>query len=695
MRYPAYNMAFVCIPPELVTKFKEQLSRGEIKPEDVARMLPEEKAALKSILEEFVTDKLGVKISNAEVEQIRTRAEAIDKAQKKLGDDLGNPKKEQENIDFFMAKKKMEDYLLSHDPAPKTRVLTGTIGRGMMLGSLKSPLLNIGSNIEIGLTEALSRRFSGGGVKGADGKLALDYFKMANKIYQKTGFDISRMTSLKDSGSMGERVLGQTIHSQGPGVVRKVGRGIEDIVFKQLMGAPDVAFSSAHFADSVNTGALKMAKGDKVAARKLMQDAMRVEPLTPEGEVLRAQGILDAQTATWTNKSWASDFSEGVRKVVNNLTGDARVGDYVFPFVKTPSNVIATGLDYAGGGIAKTLFKTYKAFKTGDLRSPEYTRSISRDLVRSGIGIAGALIITNQLNNDDFVGAYDPSRSQIEALRNSNTNSIRVGGKWISTDWLGPLAVPVTAIMYARKYGKDPKDKPLQYLYGMGSAVAHLPVIDEIVSGVKQYQNNKVQSAEDLGNSASEYVVSEAKARLVPSIFSDIAKAVDPTVRDTKGGFLGSNKIIGGIPFLSETLPAKTNLLGETIQGESPLVDILFGARVKTDKETPLIKEVSRVSDTLDKGITFTDWDTSTSKTLAQFKQKVGEVKYNEAKIKYGKELKIQLEKAIANPVYKKLSDEDKLKVINGKDQDAMDKIFTQYHFKYKSPPTAKIPTNI
>jgi len=682
----------ICIPPQIVAKLKEQLASGDMTPDAVAKLLPEEKAALKSILEEFVTDKLGISVSKSEVEAIRVRAEKIDVAQQKLGDDLGNPTKVQENIDFFKAKREMENYLLSHDPAPKLRVLTGTIGRGMMLASVKSPILNIGSNLEAGFTEALARRLSGGGVKGADNKLAIDYLKMANKVYQETGYDISRMTDLKDSGSMGERVLGQTVHSQGAGATRKVGRVVEDIVFKQLMGAPDVAFSSAHFADSVNTGALKMTKGDKAAAKELMTDAMRIQPTTPEGEILRAQGVLDAQVATWTNDTWASKFSEATRKVINDLSGDLRAGDYLLPFIKTPSNVVATGLDYAGLGVLKALGKTYKAFKTGELKNPEYIRSISKDLVRSGLGVAGAVVIAGTLGKDDFVGAYDPKRSQIEALRNSNTNSIRVGDKWISTDWLGPLSVPVTAIMYARKYGKDTKDKPLQYLYGMGSAVTKLPVIQEIADTYKTYQYNKVQTAEELGDSLAEYVVGEAKSRLVPSIVSDVAKAVDPQVRDTSGGTLGSNKIKAGIPFVSKTLPAKTDVFGTPIKGENAISDILFGARVKTDKETAVVKEVARVSDTLDTGVTFTDWSKSSSKTLAQFKEKVGEAKFEEAKVKYGQELKASLEKAIADPRYKNLKDEDKLKILNDKDQQAMNKIFTQYGFKYKTLPNAKLP---
>ena len=197
----------VCIPKKTAADLKESLLKGEITPEVIAKMLPEEKLALKALLEDFVSDKLGVSVSTDEISEINALSNKIDEAQKKLGDEFGNPNKEQETIDFLSAKKKMDDYLQAKLPAHNLRVLTGTIGRGTMLASIKSPILNIGSNIEIGFTEALSRRLANGVMKGTDNKLAIDYVKMVNKVYQKTGYDISRMTNISDSGIGGARVL--------------------------------------------------------------------------------------------------------------------------------------------------------------------------------------------------------------------------------------------------------------------------------------------------------------------------------------------------------------------------------------------------------------------------------------------------------------------------------------------------------
>jgi hypothetical protein len=113
---------------------------------------------------------------------------------------------------------------------------------------------------------------------------------------------------------------------------------------------------------------------------------------------------------------------------------------------------------------------------------------------------------------------------------------------------------------------------------------------------------------------------------------------------------------------------------------------MLFGSRVKTSTETNIIKEVSSLSDITDKGITFTDWDRSKSKKLEQFKQKAGIDKYNNAKIEYGTRLKTGLEKLIGSKGYNKLDPEEKLKMINDIDNDAMESVFRKHYFTYTPP---------
>jgi hypothetical protein len=643
----------------------------------------------KAYLEDLVSDKLGVSVSPEEVKIISDKAKVIGELQKKLGDNIGDPAFEKETIDFFVAKKDMDSYLEGLTPSSQLKILTGTIGRGMMLASVKSPLLNIGSNTEMAIFEGLSRRLSSLKLTGLNNDLALDYFKLVNKIYQKSGYDISRMINLTDTGTSGARVLGDVVSTKGPGVIRKVGQVVEDIVFKQLMGAPDVAFSAAHFADSTNINAAKYIsskglKGEEATkeAKKLMEDAMRIKPQTEAGEILREQAITDAQYATYTNKSVSSQISEGFRNLLNKASGDLRAGDFFMPFVKTPANVIETGLDYAGLGAFKGLAKITNAIRKGELKDQGVIRSAVRDIIKTGIGLIGAVIITNQLEPDDFSGPYDYNRQQIEQLRTSTANAIRIGDKWISLDWFGPLGTPIASIMYAKKYGESGLDKAYQYFRGAKSQFARLPGVDVISEVYDSLKQAKVKSVDEAKGEIFKSVIDQARARIIPSIISDVATATDQYQRETGNPI---EVLQSKIPGLRGNLPIKRNVFGEPMETENSLSTILFGSRVKTSTETPIVAEVVRLSEESGKNITFSDWLKSSSKDINQFKEKIGDEKFKEAVSQYGKELKSNLEEGINSEKYRYATYDDKLKIINGADSKAKTEIFKKYNFRYQS----------
>ena len=677
-----------CIPEEIAQQLADSLRNGTLSPDQITKMLPEEREAVRAILENVVSDELGIKVSGEEIAEIKKMSETIEAAQEKLGSNLGNPSFEKENLDFFKAKQQMDNYLQSQVPSSRLKVATGTIARGAMLFSVKSPLFNAISNMEGGFTEAIARRVATGKLVGANNELAIDYVKFVNKVYQETGYDISRMTSIDEDVIGGDTLKGNTVSAQGPGTVRKVGRIVEDTVFKQLMGAPDVMFSAAHFADSVNLSSMRLADGNKQLATEYMKDAMKLKPETPEGEILRANAILDAQTATWTNTTWASKVSSGIRGIINEVSGDLRIGDFLLPFIKTPANVIATGMDYAGLGFIKSGVKAFQAFKKGDIKDPIVVQNILKSSVRAGVGLTLAYLLTTFLSDDDFVGAYDPKRSQIEQLRNSNYNAVKLGDKWYSVDWFGPLAIPITAMMTARKYGKGFPEKVFQYGKGVLMSATSIPGIKDIVDTSVAYKYQKNTGINELSGSLLNYVAKEVVGRFVPAISADVAKVLDPVVRDTTKSFYGP--LLAKIPFASKTLPAKKNVFGEDVQGEGPLSDILFGSRLKTDRSDATINEVSKVAESLDKGISFTDWNKSSSKQLEQFKTKIGDKRFEQAKEQYGKEIKKQLDELVNKPAYKRLTDEGKLKAITAQDTDAMETVFKKFGFKYKREKSVK-----
>lgn len=667
------------ITDERRQKIVESVNRRSAEQADRLFNPKDEQAFLGSVVEE----KFGTSINREEAKTVFKLAGEVDAVAQKVGVDIGNPAKLAENIEYFSTRKKMDDYVDSLVPSGNLRVLTGTIGRGVMLASIKSPVLNIGSNIEVGLTEAISRRLSENAYKGADNNLVLDYVKFAREVYKKTGFDISRMMDLGDTGIAGIRVLGDTVNTQGPGNIRKAARVVEDVVFKNLMGAPDAAFASAHFADSLNINTLKVTKGDAAKAREIMIDAMRVNPQTEMGRVMRDQAIMDAQVATWTNKSWASDFSMSVRGLLNKATGDLRLGDYLMPFVKTPANVISTGADYAGLGAVKGLVKTVNAMRRGDLGSEAYVKSVSRDLWRSGLGLTAALVIASNLEDDDFVGAYDPARAQFEELRGANYNAFRVGEKWISTDWLGPLGPSVAAIMYARKYGSTPQERTFQYAKGVLSTFQNLPGVTEVYDFVSSQRYKKSESLGETLGAASDYALGQVFSRIVPSLVGDIAKATDTYQRETGGDVTSSIK--SRIPGVRQSLPIKQDIFGRDMKTESPFVSLVFGSRVKTSRENAVIEELGRVISQADAPISFTNWDRTSSKKIAQFRESIGEERYQEAKKAYGEELQKSLTDFVESSKYESLSNDERVDIISDLDTKAIEAIFKRFRFTYKT----------
>lgn len=78
------------------------------------------------------------------------------------------------------------------------------------------------------------------------------------------------------------------------------------------------------------------------------------------------------------------------------------------------------------------------------------------------------------------------------------------------------------------------------------------------------------------------------------------------------------------------------------------------------------------------------DWNTSDTKELKQFKEKVGQETFDKENENYNVAIKERLEKLKATKEYQSLSEEDKAAEITRKKTDVKDEIFKKYNFKVK-----------
>lgn len=631
-----------------------------------------------SFMQDLVAEKIGVTVTAEEAKIISQKAAKLDKlADAKPDNEFGLP-----NLEYFKARREMFDYLNSLAPSPNLRVMSSTIARGNMLFSIKSPTTNIIGNTFQGIQQALERRLAGRRLKGTNPELVKGYFKYANKVFKETGYDITRMLHIDDT----QRTLGEeNTQSEGKGKVRAVGRFYEDVVFKTLMAAPDVAFSAAHFGDSANLAASKIAaeeglKGDaaKKRAAYIFKDATSFNPVTEEGQYVRAQAIADASYATYQNDSYYSTLALAIRSIVNRASGDVRLGDQIMPFVKTPANVIGAGIDASGVSAIRAAYNLRGALESARLGNREPLQQVVRDFVRSGLGFSLAFIISSLFDPDDFIGEYpsNPKEQELLRLQRASPNSLRIGDKWISLDYFGAVGAPLVGILYARKYGNGLVNTAYKYTQGVGVQILKFPAyeavrdlfnsFDESIQKVSDTSKTAAeQTKETIGNVATT-AVDFLSARVIPAFVYDIGKSTDPYVRKYERDD-PVEKLQSKLPVVRNQLPAQVDVLGETVENEGAISQFLFGSRVKTNNDSPVVAELVRLQ-TTNNLPAITDVERTSTKVKAyktQMEAKGEDEKYrqvmDEFKLSFGE----RLEKLMATNSYQRLDDDKKVEIIN------------------------------
>jgi hypothetical protein len=638
-----------------------------------------------NFLSDLVAEKLGVTVTAEEAKEIDRRSREIQEAFTKPLDEFGLP-----DVEFFKKREEMNDYLKSLLPSSKLKVFTSTIGKGTMLFSVKSPIVNIVGNTIQQLENRLEKRIANNSYAGkVDKKLMRDYIKKANFIYKESSFDITRLNSYSD----GAKILGEDIvHSEGKGLVRRIGRFYEDAVFKKLLSAPDVYFSSITFADTANIGATKLAKeeglkGEALVARanEIFKDATSIVPSTIEGEYLRETAIADSLLATFQNDTNYSSFALGIRKLFNTVSGDLRIGDQIMPFVKTPANVIGMTLDAGGVGFIKGFYQLPKAVTEMKAGNPALMRQVARDFTRAGLGMVIAFVVSAVIDPDDFIGRYPTNKSEQELLtsKKARENSIRIGGKWVSLDYFGFLGGPLVGFLYAKKYG----DNFVKDVYAYGSGVllqsANIPGFEQIKDLTTSISQLKPDDGEGLGDTLKKFQASGIdylRARVIPAFVSDISKAIDISERevDSKKPW---EKIKSGVPILRQTLKEKQDVFGAVIKGEPWWSVMLFGARVQTVRDNENITELTRLNDAGYTPVLTRPEKTANSK-MAQLKEQIGDDKFYEANLYYRSIYMTKINQKIKLASYKNKTDEEKKEILDQIRTDAIERALSKYHYK-------------
>ena len=615
----------------------------------------------KMYVREALDDIFGTTVSQEEANQIIGKIGEIEKSIVNTLDETGNP-----SVQTWQKINEMNNLVESLTPSPALQIATSIVGRGMMLSSVKSPVLNVVSNTENILTEMLIRRAvnsleGGASFSAVDKNVEKDYLAYADDVYRASGYNVSTTEGLDAATvTLGER----RISTQGAGKFRAFARGVETGVFKYLMGYPDSRAKDFVFSDTAALEATTIAQNEGLSgemlskrATELYRDATRVAPLTEEGMLIREKAMIEANVATYTNDTAFSKFALGIRETLNKVTGNVRLGDQLMPFVKTPANVVALGMEYSIGAayLIPNLTTVIRDVKAGKLSAK--SRTAIKAAVRNGLGVVLAMLIAMALDPDDYTPDYDAltmSERRLALEKNAVFNSIRIGDKYISLDYFGPLAVPLTAVLSARRRGEIAW---FGYAKGVASQLQKLPGLQEFsetVDAIGRATSNKPEkTVKNLNNALIDFV----RARTIPSIVNDLAKSIDTYERETSAGTYDKAK--ASIPGIRESLPLKYTTTSKTPRETEPAWStVLFGARVKTAASNRVIYEIDRL---YKKGAKPTITDVTRSGKLSE----LSEAKQQRVRKEFAKRYYAEVYTLIRTRAYRAKDDEQKAAAIN------------------------------
>lgn len=448
----------------------------------------------------------------------------------------------------------------------------------------------------------------------------------------------------------------------GEDVLSRAVQGIGDLNSRAL-DYEDVIFNRAAYVDSF-AQALQ-AKGVTAAEAHAGTRAADVE-------AARAYAIEEAQRATYRNTTALSEaLSQFGRYEGDNPVKRAGsfVADALFPFRKTPANILTTGLDYSPIGLGKGIKEALFDVKSGKCTAADAVDSIASGLTGTGILALGAYLAAEGLLH---VRAGDDDKEEsFEKSMGKQDYAIQIGDKSYTLDWAVPAAMPLfagAAIMeYVRK-GGGTFDALVDSLLGMQDVVLETSMLSSLNDLISywSYADNKVGYL--LDRAASSYA-----GQYIPTIGNKVASVFDDTVRKSyveKGSGQLSSDLDYFLQGAAKKIPGARNQLqpmvdmwgNEVSNGSAPervFQSFLSPGFLKAQDNSPATQEIRRLAKATGDSTVYPAAAEKSYTVKGETRTLTGEeyTRYAKAMGKTRKEL---VEAAVKLPAYNSMSDSEK-----------------------------------
>lgn len=372
----------------------------------------------------------------------------------------------------------------------------------------------------------------------------------------------------------------------------------------ELLDREDVRFNRNAYVDSF---------AQALQAKGVTAAEAHAGTRTADVEAARAYAIEEAQKATYRNTTALSEaLSQFGRYEGDNPVKRAGsfVADALFPFRKTPANILTTGLDYSPIGLVKGIKEAMVDVKSGKCTAADAVDSLASGLTGTGIFALGAYLAA-----EGFFGATlhvragdDDKEEAFEKSMGGQDYAIQIGDKSYTLDWAVPAAMPLfagAAIMESVRKGGGTFDALVDSLLGMQDVVLETSMLSSLNDLISywSYADNKVGYLLD-------WAASSYAGQYIPTIGSKIASVLDDTARKSyveKGsGQLSSdvNYFLQGaakkVPGARNQLQPSIDLWGnEVSNGSAPervFQSFISPGFLKAQDNSPATQEIRRLA---------------------------------------------------------------------------------------------------
>lgn len=421
------------------------------------------------------------------------------------------------------------------------------------------------------------------------------------------------------------------------------------------MGAQDRPFYYSQLRTSLNELATVEGKNMGLKGRELRAhvDKTMADPSMDMMQIAKNE----ADRAVLAQDTGLSKVAGGLRQSVDRMDPGItktilKTGiETTMPFTGVPSAFVSRVIDFTPAGPLK--LAADRLFFKKEISQRDFSNALAEATTGTGVMWLGSELA----KNGQLSGPYpnDPKEQARWKAEGITPNSIKIGGKWVSLNYLGPSGMLLNAGARAHESAANGGNA----LSNVGAAAGGMPK-DLTQQSFLQGVSNAVSAVNDPGRYLNNYLNSQAGS-IIPTIINDIGNATDSQQRDRNNPI---DAVKSRLPVVRTSLPESIDVFGNKLKATSNPVDRMINPlRPSNERQNDVFSEINRLHGqnvdvmptNLDKTQSFDG--VKVPLTDAQRKQLQTSVGQNTQKL-WGEAMK--------SDEYKALSDDGKKKMLDG-----------------------------